>query len=366
MPIVYLGACFETLARNPLATELSYCTHEELNSLKVSHDEFPLLLDSIRNLDFISEVSLISTCNRFEIYAFSHNSLNPEQIQEIKEAIKSVNKSDFELAVLVDEAAKLHFLRTYCGLNSSLIGENEISQQINISFGQSLAMGYLAREGGMLLQEATQIRKFFDTEVYLKNISYCTVSIEASLKHFSKDLLNKVVVLGSGSTAYQAVLSLVNSGIPAEKIHLVHRISSSSNQIATFKNNPALEQMHYSRSKYGYHTQKVKDIVFDADLVVFGIDSKHPVMHFPKNFKTNIIDFNSKPSCTFAEEAVLDKYFPGRKLDEFVRNHSKGLLEDPSFSAKIELANNYLRAVIASNEVRSNPPAQKSLDLQRV
>lgn len=346
MPLIYLGACFETLARNPLATELTYCNYEELNSLKVSHDEFPLLLDSIKNLDFINEVSLISTCNRFEIYAFSKNQLQEQQIQEIKDAIKSVNKSNFELGVLLNEEAKLHFLRTYCGLNSSLIGENEISQQINISFGQSLAMGYMGSEGGRLLEKATRIRKFFDTEVYLKNISYCTVSIDASLKHCTKDALNKVVVLGSGSTAYQAVLSLINSGIPAENIHLVHRISSSSNQIATFKNNPNFERMHYSRSKYGYHTQKVKDIIFDANLLVCAIDSKNPVLHFPKNFHTGIIDFNSKPSCTFAEDAVLDKYFPGKKLDEFVRNHSRELLEDPVFSSKIELANNYLKANI--------------------
>lgn len=354
MTLIYIGACFKTLVEHPLAESLRFCNYDELNSLKVSHDEFPLLLDSIKNLNFVEEVSLISTCNRFELYCFlSTKKASNENIHAIIEAIREINKSNVELSVLQGVDAELHFLRTYCGLNSTLIGENEISQQINISFGQSIAMGYLKQAGSQLLHKAVELRKVLDKEVYKEKNSYCNVVIQKSLQELNVNTGAAITVLGSGSTAYQAVSSLINLGISAESITVVHRISSSSSQVSAFKNNLSFTGLHFIRAKYGYHSPRVKDLVFNSDLAIFAIDSKEPVIHFPKSFKVNIIDFNSRQSVSFDEVDDSEKYISGKKLDAFVRDYSSQLLTNNDFAQEINKASDILSASLTSFVIAS-------------
>jgi len=338
LSLVYLGISLKNQQQNPLSAELKFCTSQELKSVKIPHDEYPLLLDSIKSLGFIDEIALISTCNRFEILAFLKDGANnSENIQKIQLAIKSITKSEIDLGILSHKKAEYQFLRTFCGLNSGLIGESEISHQIEISFRQAIIMGYMSNRGLDLLEKAIKLKDIITERVLKEKISYCQIALQQALINFIDIEFTKVVVLGSGSTSLESCKSLVAYGVNPKNIYLVHRISASSGQISKFKSTPRLESIHYLRSKYGYHMDKVKAFVADADILVFGIDSRNPVMDFSPSCKIKIIDFNSKPSCTFGSGLEPANYISGDKLDSFVRDYSRARLEDKEFCDSIKM-----------------------------
>ncbi len=353
MTLVYLGISLPNQNEHPLKNKLREFSPEELLSVKLSHDEYPLLLDTLKQLPYVKEVTLLTTCNRFELILFL-SEINDKNIAELQMAVQSINKSEIDLDVLYDNEAKLQVIRTYCGLNSGLVGEDEICMQFDISFKQTFHMGYLGRQGLELLEEAKALRQRIDANHGIERVSYCKVAIEMALRKFARKTYNNIIVMGSGSTAHQSCLSLVELGFKPENITLLHRISSSSNQIAVIKASPELDGMKYTRTKYGYHTDRVKAIVADADLIVFGIDSRLPSIHFTKHYKTSIIDFSSKPSCSFDEDASLHYYASSSELDGCVRAYSSSRANEVGFLHKLRSAEEtILSHAIKSTKLKS-------------
>ncbi len=347
MTLVYLGISLPNQIEHPLRAQLRKFDLEDLLSVKLSHDEYPLLLDTLKQSPYVDEVTLLTTCNRFELIFFL-NKVNDTIIAELQAAVQSINKSQIDLDVLYDKDARFQILRTYCGLNSGLVGEDEICMQFDISFKQTFHMGYLGREGMELLEEAKALRKRIDATLNRERVSYCEVAIREALGHFTIKDYQNIIVMGSGSTAHQSCLSLINMGFKPENITLLHRISSSSTQVAVIKASVELEGMNYVRTKYGYHTDRVKALVANADLIVLGIDSRLPSLHFTKHFKTGIIDFSSKPSCSFDDDVDLTNYASSESLDAYVRAYSLSRNNNPEFVAQLAHAETMIDTRFAS------------------
>ncbi|MBT6843227.1 MAG: hypothetical protein HOA17_05450 [Candidatus Melainabacteria bacterium] len=339
MALAYLGISLSNQIKNPLRDQLGEYSNQELLQSKLSHDEYSLLLDGLKIFDFVQELALITTCNRFELLVFIEDGQDShDNINKLREAISSVNKSETHLDYLKDDDAKLQFLRTYAGLNSGLIGEDEICMQIEIAFKQCFHMEYLGKQGIQLLHDAQSLRSTINEYIYQERVSYCTVAIESALKHFGTNHFSNIIIAGSGSTAHQSSLSLVKLKQDPNNFTLAHRISSSSSQISNIKASTVLEGMSYLRCKHGYHSQKMKDLVQDADLVILGIDSRLPSIHFTKHNKTPVIDFSSKPSLSFDDDASQINYLSSPQLDQYVRYYSERRMNQIGFMAKIELA----------------------------
>lgn len=346
MSFNYLGIAIKNLVDNPIKS-LSYCNSEQLLRVKIAHDELPFLLDSLKELDFIDEVSIISTCNRFEIYFFSNRQLNNADVLKMQNIIFKFNKSNLSLNFLSGRDAELHFIRTYCGLNSGLVSEHEIVFQIQIAFQQCLKMNYLSTRARHLLEFASRIRKKLDIEnIFDGGFSYCNVAITQSLKNLNLFDLSKlsISVLGSGGTALKSVLALLKLNAQAHNINIIHRISSSSSQVDAFRE---VAGFNFMRAKNGYHVDRVKNSIYSSDLVVFGIDSKNPVVNLDKNLKNKILDFNSNSSCTFSIGYDLKNYRSAADLEGLVRDFSERNLNNEGFKSKIFLAENYIKSLTA-------------------
>ena len=143
----------------------------------------------------------------------------------MRKIISSISNSNLQLNYLSEAQAELQFIRTYCGLNSGLVSEQEIIMQIQIAFRQSLAMEYLGKRGEYLLNFAEKLRSKLDDEsVFNGGYSYCDVAIEQALKTLGLDDVSakKITVLGSGGTALKSVMSLLKQGARQENIKIIH------------------------------------------------------------------------------------------------------------------------------------------------
>lgn len=358
MVLVYIGASLNNQLKNPLEDKLTFCSPAELAEIKVSHEEYCSLLGEIKDFEVVDEVTVISTCNRFElILNVKDECLDNAVLYEIRSYLERRLKSKFNLSLLTNGEAKLQFFRTYSGLNSGLVGEDEICAQIETSFRQAAAMKFIGANGIELLEDAIKIRKTLDESIYRNRISYCDVALNKSfLKFGMTDLseLKKIVILGSGNTTQQSALSLIGLGIEAEKITVVHRVSSTSQQLQKIKSYAGLSNMNFVRSKDHYRTDKAKKIMSEADLIIFGIDTKTPVAEFGSSIgimqNPYIIDFNSNPSCIFAEAYDDSKYISNIEADSFVRNYSRKQIEDPNFIKKTEMAESFISKYISGEK----------------
>lgn len=352
--LIYLGTSIINQRSNPLASQLKYCTARELSKIKVSHDDYEAFLNFLRSENKeIEEIALISTCNRFEFIIFLHDHIDDlnQKAAKIKNSIFNFLEQEFEISLLFENEARLQVLRTYCGLNSGLIGESEISLQINGAFKQAINLGTLEKKGSDLLEEAKTLRNFFNEEIYLKPVSYCEIAIEKAFRSLSLICpIRSVCILGSGSTAIQSSLALVKNKIPARDITLIHRVSSSSQQIEHFKSKKELKAMNFIRSKkHGYKTRKIANLCSENDLIIFGIDAKNPVIEFPARCNQVIFDFNSNPSCSFSSNKKHENYFPLNDLDAFVREYSYRQNNDFELSSRLNFGEMYIKHHIKNN-----------------
>ncbi len=362
MVLAYYGTSLPNQITNPLASKIRFCDPSELARVKISHDEYETFLNALKELSYIREVMLISTCNRFEVIVDIDDAVASEAIYlEVAEKIAYETNSGFLLAHLVGAEARLQILRTYCGLNSGLVGEDEICIQFNTAFGQGLGMGYLGRMGAELLAEAQQLRSRFNTEIYGEHPSYCDIALRVSfnLLKVATHKLSKVVVFGSGNTAYKSAVSLVEQGVHPENIFIVHRVSCSSVQMEALRQDPKLSSVQLVRAKDGYHIPKIRALINGADLLVFGLDSKHPVLELPydcplsrthKGHELKVVDFNSKSSIVMQPGYKRQNYIDNIELDSFVRAYAQQQLKNPNFLLRVANGEALLREYLGISD----------------
>ena len=64
------------------------------------------------------------------------------------------------MSLLLENEARLQVLRTYCGLNSGLVGESEICLQVNGAFKQALSLGLIEENAMKLLKKLKSSETF--------------------------------------------------------------------------------------------------------------------------------------------------------------------------------------------------------------
>ena len=95
-------------------------------------DNASLLLRRIKKIEGISEVIVVSTCNRTEIYCESQNGIDDIQNWLLREReYKSFAKHFY---VHQEEDAIEHLFKVVAGLDSMVVGESEVLGQVKTAY----------------------------------------------------------------------------------------------------------------------------------------------------------------------------------------------------------------------------------------
>jgi len=162
----------------------------------------------------LSEVVLLSTCNRVEIYGVSpwiHGSVH-RLFQELTNT-----DVDFTPYLYVKEGAEAaqHLFAVASGLDSMVIGETEISGQVKSAYETAKAAGLTGKKMNQLFQAAGQVVKQVRTETAIGRgaTSVGSVSVLLAEKVFDRDLSHKtVMILGAGKMGEACVKHLAKRG----------------------------------------------------------------------------------------------------------------------------------------------------------
>ena len=214
----------------------------------VNHESAPLALrerlavpdtelsGALRELrEIVSECFILSTCNRVELYAVcGHEGTGAEALRRWLGARGGLTAAEVATASysMGHETAALHAFRVAAGLDSMIVGEDQILGQMRRALGAARDAGTLGpileRLGSSALASGKRVRS--SAELDLAAPSVVSVAIDAAARTRGALAGARIVVIGSGETASLALRHLRASGAAA--VTVVARTSESAAALA--------------------------------------------------------------------------------------------------------------------------------------
>lgn len=180
----------------------------------------------------LSELVVVSTCNRVEVYGVS--SWARAQVQRLF-SILSDSDFDFTPFLYVKEGAEAvrHLFTVASGLDSMVLGETEITGQVKQAYQAACEAGFTGRITNKLFQEALSVAKKIrtDTQVGRGSTSVGSVAVDLAERIFDGDLTNKtVMIVGAGKMGEACVRHLAKKG--AKSVLVLNRSMERAEALA--------------------------------------------------------------------------------------------------------------------------------------
>ena len=120
----------------------------------------------------VEQCMVLSTCNRSEVWFFYTREEQKAQIQKIYEDMFSEVSLTEYLVMLSGEEAMAYLFRIAAGLESLVLGEDQILGQVKEALDYSRTMGYSGKELNKVVRDAITCAKQIKTELKIsENIS---------------------------------------------------------------------------------------------------------------------------------------------------------------------------------------------------
>ena len=190
-------------------------------------DHMAEALVALRDYELVREAAMLSTCNRLEIYA-EITEAEPG-VRQLKEFLVNFRHSDLTydldpyLYALHDAAAIEHLMRVATGLDSMLIGENEILGQVKEAYFQAQRARSLGKTLHRLFRDAINAGKSARSTTTIGNesVSIATAAITEARQHLGALSGKNIVLVGAGKMAQTAAKRLKLEG--ARSIVIINR-----------------------------------------------------------------------------------------------------------------------------------------------
>jgi glutamyl-tRNA reductase len=216
----------------------------------------------------ISELTILSTCNRIELYSMSV-SRDHEALTILLEKVSGVSRKAFVQHVyeLEGQEAARHLLRVAAGLDSQVLGEPQILGQVAEAHTTALRLGSTGPVLSRLFQTAVHAGKRARNETAISSGLSTVSSIAVKL---ASDVVGglaqaKVVVIGAGEMAELVIEALRKRG--TQRISVINRTVSRGQELA--KRWRAVARPF----------EAMMDELRDADIVISSTGAPHTILH---------------------------------------------------------------------------------------
>ncbi|AZG47986.1 glutamyl-tRNA reductase [Gordonia insulae] len=215
---------------------------EVLERLAVSDHDRPKLVDELLSSRAISEAMLVSTCNRVEIYAVVdafHPALEAVGAVLGDHSGMTVNEMTRHAYVRYSEAAVEHLFTVAAGLDSLVVGEQQILGQIRNAYLNADANQSTGRVLHELAQQALRVGKRVHTETGIDRAGASVVSValhraqavlRGSTPAGESAGLRSAVVVGAGAMGGLATAQLAREGV--RDLVVVNRTVANAEHLA--------------------------------------------------------------------------------------------------------------------------------------
>lgn len=310
----------------------------------------------------INSAVILATCNRFEIYfeANSYHSGSDFIIETIEqETSQTAEQIKQTLRGLTSAKVARHLFSVSAGLESMIIGEEEIAGQVKRAFAKAKPE---SKALNLLFQSAAKTAKAVTTETGLGASGRSIITTALNLAQ-QESPIQKALLIGTG--AYSKV---IYAELTRRNIHDISVYSKSARTTDFIKTHPAK----------AIHKDQLEQAIEAADLIVSASGTEHFAITYPiavkatqtKTKKTIFIDValskDIEPTIAQLENVEL--------IDlEFIKHRApiqhtatieaaKAIIEDAVKNFEVELKSQDLDPVVTALRSHVKETAQREIE----
>ena len=255
--------------------------------------------------DSIESFYGISTCNRTELYLFGTKNISKEILPEVLNALNIKDISNESFYFLSGHDALVHMCKVASGIDSQVLGEQEIFGQFKIAYKKAKDINIVGKNLSYLSEKAIQISKKArsETNIGLNSLSVSGLALKLVRNIFENPHEQNVLVVGAGSLAQNVIESLYKNGI--------NKIKSVNRTIRKIK-------LHNSYEIVSASLDALHDQLENADIVIASASTELPLIG--KGAIENALQIRrNKPML------LIDLGVP-RNIEEEIRNIEQAYL----------------------------------------
>lgn len=244
---------------------------ELLEQLAISEEMLPKALHQLGTYEYVLEGTILSTCNRIEVYAVvSKFHGGAQDVRNFLAEFCHVAPEDFvdRLYTYHDEGAVRHLFRVSAGIDSMVVGESEILGQVRRAFQAASAEGMVQRKLNYALRQALRVgkRSRSETAIGRNPVSISSAAVELARRAFPHQSLagKTVVVVGAGKMGRLAMQALQQAG--AAEVTVVNRGEARARE--------AEAAFDVRRRPF----EELCEVIAEADIVISSTTSIEPVI----------------------------------------------------------------------------------------
>lgn len=203
--------------------------------MTVASADLPQVLSGLSKADSLSEVVVLSTCNRVEVYAFAERFHGGYQdVREFLARNAGLAPEDVadHLYAYHDADAVRHLFSVAAGLDSAVVGEHEILGQLRAAWESAVSEKTAGSVLGALFRHAIEVGKRARSETSIGRgiASVSQAAVALANQRIDGIAGQSVLVVGAGEMAEGTIKSLVKTG--ASEIAVANRTFQRAEQLA--------------------------------------------------------------------------------------------------------------------------------------
>lgn len=239
---------------------------EVREQIALAKDEIDLLLIQLRDVLALEECLIISTCNRTEIY-YIHKADKNQEVLSLLLQSKGLQKSEVsDYFTFRDTYDSLnHIFRVSCGLESKVLGDIQISNQVKVAYQQSIDSECAGPFIHRLLHTIFFTNKKITQQTRLQDGTASVASVAVGLiSGFIQNISNpRIALIGLGEIGQNVLDNLRNLDVD---LTLVNRTRSRAEKLAEGR-----EVVIKDFSELG-------QVVTENDIIILAVSTKNTII----------------------------------------------------------------------------------------
>ena len=236
--------------------------------LSFGPEQIPASLRALTALPGVSEATLLSTCNRTEIYAQVADGRG-EPLADWLAAERSPEDPGVRgrFYTHAGDAAVQHLFRVACGLDSQILGEPQILGQIKDAYELAQSGGAIGPQLHRLFQTAFAVAKQVRTDTHIGDnpVSVAYAAVRLARQIFSDFGRLTVLLIGAGETIELAARHLHEQG--TRRMVIANRTVGRAHELAG------------QFGAYAIGLEEIQAHLHEADIIISSTGSPEPLLH---------------------------------------------------------------------------------------
>lgn len=230
-------------------------------------DSIHQALATLTEFSGVAEATILSTCNRTEIYCGQENDDTTRILAWLSE-YSGLKQHDLDKSIYhyPNEAAVKHAFRVASGLDSMVLGEPQILGQMKEAFLTASSVGATGKVLNRLFQHTFNVAKQVrtDTEIGVNSVSVAYSGVNLAKRIFTQLSEQTVLLIGAGET-----IELVARHLKQNKVKHIIIANRSIDKAQTLARETGDEAISLSQ---------MPERLQDADIVVSSTASTLPIL----------------------------------------------------------------------------------------